>query len=155
MFIAGKNAVVTSCPGLLLKHVQAIRLEKFKYQLPETLISEHDFCRHISQKTRILDFVPEHTLRRIYSHLSTQPVHWQAIPWVNREWLFEGALEKEFYIYATDVEDYKLYLRLNDFPEEPLYTIVYDDIELFHVNTFGRKWTSDPKKTEVAKDSQQ
>ena len=88
------------------------------------------------------------TVKKIYSHLRNSNINWQGIPWIGKEWLYEGSLEKEFYIYETEVEDYKVYLRINDFPEQPLYTIVYDDVQLFHVNKFGRRWTSDKAKSE-------
>ena len=105
MFIVKKGLERSATNMLYFRNVQGIKLEKFKYELPETLINENDFYKCIRDKTKILNYIPDYTLKKIYSHLTTQPIHWESIPWVQKEWLFEGALEKEFYIYSTDVED--------------------------------------------------
>lgn len=33
-----------------------------------------------------------------------------------------------------------VYRRINDFPEQPLYTIIVDDVSLFHINDNMANW---------------
>ena len=132
---------------LTTKIRQFIKLQKFKYPLPEVLISEQDYLKCIREKTTILQYIPQSTLTAIYSCLKNDRVHWQSMPagWISKDWLYEGVKEQQFYIFSAGGAwgDGKVYLRINDFPEEPLYTVVYDDIELLHVSDFGKKWSSD------------
>lgn len=37
----------------------------------------------------------------------------------------------------------RIYLRVNDFPDEPLYTVMYEDIDIVNINDFPTNWTRD------------
>ena len=78
--------------SLLQTNFMGIKLEKFRFDLPETLVDEHDYYKFIRSKTTILNHIPDHTLRTIYRHMTNEQTHWRQIPWINKEWLYEGAL---------------------------------------------------------------
>ena len=42
--------------------------------------------------------------------------------------------------YHAEVAGEHVKLRMNDFPEEPLYTVMHDNKELFHINDFMKNW---------------
>ena len=45
------------------------------------------------------------------------------------------------YVYEAKVDDSIVYLRVNDFPDEPLYTVIYDDIDIVNINDFPKNWS--------------
>jgi hypothetical protein len=44
-------------------------------------------------------------------------------------------------IYEAMVERSKWKIRLNDFPDEPLFTLLVDDVEIIHFNDWPKEWT--------------
>ncbi len=59
--------------------------------------------------------------------LTTQSLHWMETSDVD-------------FPYATTFEERSLRLRLNDFPAEPFFTVMDDDVPLFDVEGFGEGW---------------
>ena len=52
-----------------------------------------------------------------------------------------------FHPYETKIGTETIKLRINDFPEEPLYTVMKGEEELFHTNGFTGNWLRPDKKT--------
>ena len=44
-------------------------------------------------------------------------------------------------IYEATVEKQIWTIRMNDFPDEPLYTLIADGLEIIHFNTWPSDWT--------------
>ena len=42
--------------------------------------------------------------------------------------------------YHTEIEGHHLHLRINDFPDEPLYTLMRGEQELLDLNEFFDNW---------------
>lgn len=43
-------------------------------------------------------------------------------------------------VYEADVDGGGGQIRMNDFPDEPLYTLLIDDVEIIHFNEWPDKW---------------
>lgn len=59
-------------------------------------------------------------------------------------WTHTGDAELPF---AAEVDGRRLIVRINDFPAEPLYTLMADDEELMHLEDWPKSWVmpSPPK----------
>lgn len=44
------------------------------------------------------------------------------------------------YPYEVECEGERLVIRLNDFPDEPLYTLLVNDVELAHFDDWPKPW---------------
>lgn len=84
-------------------NLMGLKLQKFKHDLPETLVNDQDYYKFVRQKTHILNYIPEDVLKKLYHFVKNENVHWNEISWVAKDWLHEGELQREFYIYRTQV----------------------------------------------------
>lgn len=50
------------------------------------------------------------------------------------------------YPYRASFEDHDLLLRLNDFPAEPLYTIIVDGEEITDIEEWSPRWKREQKE---------
>jgi hypothetical protein len=46
--------------------------------------------------------------------------------------------------YVTEIDGKSARLRINDFPAEPLYTIIVDDREVGHIDDWPQTWSREP-----------
>lgn len=44
-------------------------------------------------------------------------------------------------IYEADVGGASGQIRMNDFPDEPLYTLLIDNVEVIHFNEWPERWS--------------
>lgn len=45
-----------------------------------------------------------------------------------------------YYPYITMVDTTKWIVRVNDFPEEDMYTLIVDEVEIVHFNDWPQQW---------------
>ncbi len=62
-------------------------------------------------------------------------------------WIRTGDVE---FPYAAHADDQQLKIRLNDFPDEPLYTLLADDVELRHFDDWPATWQKRPPEDKPA-----
>ncbi len=49
--------------------------------------------------------------------------------------------EDPIFPYSAIVDGKRLQLRVNDFPEEPLYTLIVDGVEVVSFDDFPKNWS--------------
>lgn len=48
-----------------------------------------------------------------------------------------------FYPYATEIDGARVCVRVNDFPEQPLYTLIVNDVEVTNFDDWPSHWERD------------
>jgi len=51
-----------------------------------------------------------------------------------------SSTEDAEFIHSMELNGKTFYIRLNDFPDEQMYTLIYDGIELLHFDDWPENW---------------
>jgi hypothetical protein len=73
--------------------------------------------------------------------------NWADVPrvlGVNPLWRAEDK-NNEGVIYHSDVDGHRWRIRLNDFPDEPMFSLIIDGAEVIHFNDWPSEWGRRPQ----------
>jgi hypothetical protein len=73
--------------------------------------------------------------------------NWEDFPEFQKPIVWKiGNREKGICLLAED-DQFKYKIRKNDFPDEPLYSLISDDAEIFHFDDWPNFWTRPNEST--------
>jgi hypothetical protein len=58
--------------------------------------------------------------------------NWQHHPWLRRKVVWRKGTASPWELYIAEVDDKVWTIRMNDFPDEPLYTLLIDGVPVIH-----------------------
>jgi hypothetical protein len=73
---------------------------------------------------------------------------WQSHPELSRSVPWRTASGTQYVVFEAEVDGSRWTIRLNDFPDEPLYTLLIDGDEVMHFDGWPKMWIQPelPKK---------